>query len=317
MNLRVLCTGGAGFVGSHLVDRLCDEGHSVTVLDDFSSGSRKNLNIAAELIVGDVSVQKTWRNLEEHDFIFGLACFPRSASLQNPYRDLQVNYLATIHALEYAKPKRTPIVFASNTGIVSHPRKLPIDEKYPDMPSTPYDLHKLGSEHLLRIYSEQFNVPTLVLRFASVYGPRQSCHEEINWHPIIPHFLKLIKAHEPPTIDGDGEQTRDFIYISDIVDGLISGMNALLKGRAPSSKVILGTNTETSINDLWKEMATITKSKLHPKHGPPRPADIRRMRYDSRLAQRELGWKAKVDLKEGLQLTVTSRGAQRPTNIRN
>jgi len=305
--LRVLCTGGAGFVGSHLVDQLCDEGHSVTVLDDFSSGSRKNVNKAAELIVGDVSVQKTWRSLKEHDFIFGLACFPRSASLQNPYRDLQVNYLATLHALEYAKPRRIPIVFASNTGIVSHPRKLPIDETYPDMPSTPYDLHKLSSENLLRIYTEQFNVPTLVLRFASIYGPRQSCHEEINWHPIIPHFLKLIKRREPPTIDGDGEQTRDFIYISDIVDGLISGMNALLNGTAPLSKVILGTNTETSINGLWKEMASITKSKLHPKHGPPRPADIRRMRYDSQLAQRELGWKAKISLKMGLRRTIIEK----------
>jgi UDP-glucose 4-epimerase len=302
--MYVLCTGGAGFVGSHLVDRLCYEGHTVTVLDDLSSGSKKNLNRDANLIVADVSNQKTWENLGPHDFVFALACYPRSTSLQNPYQDLQVNYLATLHALEYAKPNRTPIVYASNTGIVSNPTTLPVNEKFPDKPTTPYDLHKLSSEHLFRIYREQFDVPTLVFRFASVYGPRQVCHENINWHPIIPHFLKLIRRNEPPTIDGDGEQTRDFVYVSDIVNGLILGMKGLRNGRIFNSKIILGTNKETTVNELWEQIALITRSKLAPKHGLPRPADIQRMRYDTRLAQKELGWKAKIGLMNGLRRTI-------------
>jgi len=300
-----IVTGGAGFIGSHLVEELFRLGRTVTVVDDFSNGYLSNLESVASKITTirhDISTSSV--NMfepSEVDEIYCLACYPRQISFANPRRDCEVNLIGTLNALELAKAKGAKLVFASNTGIVSNPETLPVDETFPPSPSTPYDIHKLASEHLLRVYSKVHNVKTVALRFASVYGPRQRVNEKLGWRPVIPEFSTKLLRRIPPTIDGDGRQTRDFIFVKDIVKGVIAAM----KSKSSDGDVfILGTNIETSILKLYRMISDLTGADVQPKHSPKKPEDIARMKYDYSKAHNSFGWAPHTRLSEGLKLTI-------------
>lgn len=300
-----IVTGGAGFIGSHLVEELVKRGREVTVLDDFSNGTRANLTtVVSRTRVIEHDVSKPYAELFKDsnvDEIYSLACYPRQISFLNPRRDCEVNLIATINALDLARATGAKVAFASNTGIVSNPKTLPVDENFPPNPLTPYDVHKLASEHLLRVYSKVYGVRDVVLRFASVYGPRQRVNERLGWRPVIPEFSTKLLQGKSPMIDGDGSQTRDFIFVNDIVNGLVKAMES---NSDDGELFILGTNIETSILELYRMISGILKAETRPNHGPRKPEEISRMRYDYSKARNVFGWSPITSLTDGLGSTV-------------
>lgn len=304
-NKHAIVTGGAGFIGSHLVEDLVELGRTVTVLDDFTNGYTSNLeSVASKIALIRHDVSKSFLELfrdSEVEEIYCLACYPRQISFENPHRDCEVNLIGTLNALELAKVKKAKVLFASNTGIVSNPERLPVDETFPPNPLTPYDTHKLASEYLLKIYAKVFNVRTVALRFASVYGPRQRVNYELGWRPVIPEFCSKLLRGTAPTIDGDGSQTRDFIFVKDIVDGVILAMES---NSDEGDVFILGTNTETSILTLYRIINDLIGVNIRPKHGPKKPEEIARMKYDYSKAHKAFRWTPHIQLSEGLKQTI-------------
>jgi UDP-glucose 4-epimerase len=303
-----LVAGGAGFIGSHLVEALVKQGKQVIVLDDFSNGRIGNLEAVESKITvirQDISQDyKSRPDITAPEEIYSLACFPRQISLANPRRDCEVNLIGTVNALELARKTGAKVLFTSNTGIVSSPTKLPVDETFPPNPLTPYDTNKLASEHLLRIYSQIYGLRTVTVRFASIYGPRQRVNEKVGWKPVIPELATKLLKSEPPTIDGDGSQTRDFLYVKDAVDGVIRAMESSRPEANHGETFILGTNTETSIKELYSTISSLVGRNIKPKSGPRKPEEISRMRYDYSKAQSVFSFKPKTPLSEGLKETV-------------
>jgi UDP-glucose 4-epimerase len=303
--MQSVVSGGAGFIGSHLVEELVKRGRRVTVVDDFSNGSRENLaSVASEIKIIERDISKQYNDLferEKIDEIYTLACYPRQISLANPRRDCEVNLIGTMNTLEVARATGAKVAFASNTGIVSNPQTIPIDETFPPNPLTPYDIHKLASEHLLRVYHKVHGVRSVALRFASVYGPRQRVNETLGWRPVIPEFCTKLLRDTSPTIDGDGSQTRDFIFVKDIVAGVIAAMES---NRDDGNMFILGTDNETSISSIYQMISEILNVEVKPKHGPRKPEEIARMRYDYSKARNAFGWNPRVSLSEGLKETL-------------
>jgi len=305
--MHAVVTGGAGFIGSHLVEELVRLGRQVTVVDDLSNGDRNNLgSISAKITVIERDISRPYADLFGNmkiDELYSLACYPRQISFQNPRRDCEVNLIGTIHGLELAKEEGAKMVYASNTGIVSNPKTIPVDETFAPNPLTPYDTHKLASEYMLRVYSKTHNVRSVILRFASVYGPRQRVNETLGWRPVIPEFCTKLLSGVPPTIDGDGSQTRDFIFVKDIVKGVIAAMES---NSNEGDMFILGTDNETSILSLYQMISKILNVEVNPRHGPRKPEEIARMRYDYSKARDAFGWSPQVSLSQGLKATVES-----------
>ncbi|MEM2130106.1 MAG: GDP-mannose 4,6-dehydratase [Candidatus Bathyarchaeia archaeon] len=292
---KILVTGGAGFVGSHLVEELVMLGHSVTIVDDLSNGNLQNISSVKDkihFVHGDVS--KPLLVQGDYDAIFHFACFPRSQSFVNPQRDIEVNVIGMVNVLELARKNSAKVIFSSNSGIYDT-SKIPINESTPDSPKTPYDLDKLQAENYLRLYNKTYGVKYVIFRFATVYGPRQKVSQE--WKPIVMEFITKLKNREPPTIYWDGEQTRDFIYVKDVVKALTLALDCK---KAENETMILGSGKETSINELYCIVSRLMNVSIEPKRGPMQLGDIRRMLYDCRKAQGILGWRPEVTLEQGI-----------------
>ncbi len=305
--MKILVIGGAGFIASHLVEGLVAIGHKVDVMDDLSNGSLDNLrNVESQItfLKADVSLPQKTGFYRGYDAIYFLACFPRSQSFENPYRDLEVNYGGMVRILHDLKTggDKPHIFFASNSGIydtLMMKEGHSIDETYPDKPTTPYDLNKLTTEKIIQMYHHYFKIPYTLFRFATVYGPRQKLSEE--WHPVVMEFCNKLLQGTPPTIDGTGDQTRDFIEVGDLVSALIA---ALTTERAIGETFLLSTNRETSINELYNTIEKAIGASSPPLRGPGLLGDIMRMRYDSSKAHDLLGWKAVTPLAEGVAAVI-------------
>ncbi len=301
-NLQILVTGGAGFIGSHLTEELLRRGARVVVLDDFSNGRMENLEqIKDKVTIIKYDISSPFPDLKEilknytFDGIFHLACHPRSLSLQNPFRDLNVNALGILNILEIAKLNNSKVAFTSNSGIYGDPKYLPIDEKHPDNPSTPYDANKLVSEYYMKIYNRIFNIPIAICRLATVYGEKQMTKP--GWKPVIPEFAKNILEGKESVIYWDGEQTRDLIYVKDVVQGLIKAFLAETKDEV----FILGTGVETSINDIYKIICEALNKWIKPKKAEKIAGDIKRMRYSSKKAEEWFKFKPEHNLEQGIK----------------
>lgn len=296
-----LITGGAGFIGSHLAEKLLSEKGNVVILDDFSNGSMDNLEEIkkeVKIIKIDVSspLQKIKRALAGHNFdgIFHLACFPRSLSLKDPFRDMEVNAKGTINILEIAKDKKSKVIFTSNSGIYGDPEYLPIDEKHPNKPSTPYDANKLVSEYYMKIYNQIFNVPIAICRLAAVYGERQRVKP--GWKPLIPEFVNKVSKGKSPVICWDGNQTRDFIYVKDVVSGLIRAFLGKTK-----DEIILGTGIETSVREAYDLVCKYLMKDIKPGKSDKTPGDIRRMQLSYNKAKKVIGFKPEYKIEQGIK----------------
>ena len=297
MTQNICVLGGAGFIGSHLVEMLVSEGNNVTVLDDLSNSTLDNLSYVKHnihFIKRDVSTPNYANRLGTFDVIYYLPCWPRSLSFSNPIRDIEVNLIGMVNTIRHAEKNDTKIIFSSNSGIYDT-SKIPINEDTKDNPKTPYDLNKLTSEKYLRLY----DIPHVIFRFATVYGPRQKTSDR--WKPVIIEFIDKLSRGIPPTIFWDGKQTRAFIYVDDLVEALL---NAKDNQKAVGETMILGSGAETSINQVYEAICNELDVKIEANHGPKAEGDIRRMCYDCGKAERILGWKAQTSLNDGIKRII-------------
>lgn len=302
---NVLITGGAGFVGSHLVESLLSQDKKVTVVDDFSNGSSENLESIKDkiqIIKFDIS-NSDWGIINDYnpDTIFHLATHPRSFSLQDPKRNLEVNVLGTLNVLEFAKRKKAKVIYTSNSGICGDPQYFPVTEEHPVDCKTPYDANKLVGEYYAKIYYKIHGVYSVIFRLATVYGERQRVNEKLGWRPLIANLVATLENNKTPLIQWDGEQTRDLIYVKDVVDCLLLGANSENQG---GQMFLLSTNTETSINKALEVVSKVTGHDVKPKYEEKNPGDLRRMVLSYEKATKAFGYRPKVTLEEGVRKYV-------------
>lgn len=292
-------------MGSHLVDRLIKDGHEVTVLDNLSNGQLDNLKSMKNDITSYISnveqLQSTFIN-NRFDGIFHLATAPRSSSLKDPMRDIETNCKGMIAVLELAKEHNAKVVFTSNSGIYgSAGGTNSINENSVNNPTTPYDADKLVSEYYCKIYYNIYGVRSAIVRFATVYGERQQVNEKLNWRPLVATFVKNVLNNEEVIINGDGEQTRDLIYVEDAVQGVIKAMNSNVDD---ADIFLISTNTETSIKQVLHHIQDITGLKVRVKYTEPLKGDIKRMRYDNSKAKNKFGFEPKFSVYDGIKKLV-------------
>jgi UDP-glucose 4-epimerase len=292
--VRAVVTGGAGFIGSHLVDALLARGDEVTVVDSFTTGSRENLRDEATLIERDVREDLT------DAFTGAEVCFHLAAqadvgtSVERPQYDAEVNVLGTLRVLEAARAARTDIVFSSTGGAIYGECERPAREDDPPIPLSPYGTSKLAGEQYLATWNRLYGAGHVALRFANVYGRRQLPKLEGG---VVAIFMNRIAAGEPVTIFGDGEQTRDFVYVQDVVA-------AMLAAAGHGGGVFnVGTGVETSVNELYDTLRTITGTDTEAEYASARLGDLLRSSVDVTLAGRELGWRPERTLAAGLAET--------------
>lgn len=287
-------------MGSHLVDALVERRHDVTVVDDLSNGTLDNLSGAIDrirFVQRDITVSPaTWfpDPAPEFDVIYNLACWPRSRSFTNPKRDVEVNVIGMVHAIQLALASDARVIFSSNSGIYDT-SSIPISEATGDDPKTPYDLDKLTAEEFLKIYGRSFDLDYVIFRFATVYGPRQRTTDE--WKPVVVEFVEKLRNGLAPTIYWDGDQTRDLIFVKDLVAALVLAMD---NDAARHETMILGTGVETSMNALYASVSEQLGVSVEPQRKPMVLGDIARMRYDCAKAEAILGWRATTPLDAGV-----------------
>ncbi len=307
--MRTLVTGGAGFIGSHLVDALAERGDEVVVLDDLSSGKRSNLEAAtaagAILLEGDITDPEAVSRAvagSRPEQIFHLAAqIDVRRSMADPVFDLSVNVAGTINLLEAAAGAGTSrFVFASTGGAIygeGMDRELPLAEEADRRPDAPYGQSKLAAEGYLDLYGRQRGISTVALRLGNVYGPRQDPHGEAG---VVAIFCGALLAGRPPTVFGSGLQTRDYIFVGDVVRALL----AASEKRDLTGAYNVGTGQEASVLDVGNAIADALGMKFEPKMAPHRPGEVQRIAIDSALAGQEMGWRPETPLKDGLANTA-------------
>jgi UDP-glucose 4-epimerase len=300
----VLVTGGAGFIGSHLVDALLARGHAVRVLDDLSTGRRANLDPRCELIEGDVADPAAVA--AAFDGVSGCFHLAAIASVARSNEDWvgthRTNATGTVAVLDAARRVGgVPVVYASSAAVYGDQGEGPIAETAPLRPRTAYGADKLASELHARVAFEVHRVPTLGFRFFNVYGPRQDPASP--YSGVISLFAGRIAEGRPLTIHGDGGQTRDFVFVADVVEHLLRGMASL--GTAPGASVLnVCTGRATAIRDLAALLGRITGRPVHTESGPARAGDIRASLGDPGQARAMLGCPAGTELEAGLATTL-------------
>jgi UDP-glucose 4-epimerase len=294
--LRAIVTGGAGFIGSHVVEELLTRGEDVLVLDDFSSGKRENLPEGARLEVVDVRGP-----LDEH-FAGADVCFHLAAqvdvrvSVERPAHDAQVNVLGTISVLEAALGNGTQVVLASTGGAIYGECERPAPEDSARRPLAPYGVSKLAAEEYLAAYNRLHGTRHVSLRYGNVYGPRQDPHGEAG---VVAIFLGRLAEGEQARIFGDGRQTRDYVYAGDVARATLAAVDH-------DGVFNVGTGIETSVLELYELCRRVVGSDLEAEAAPARLGELQRSVLDVTLAERELGWRPEVGLEEGLRLTWES-----------
>ena len=306
-NACYLVTGGAGFIGSHLVEHLLAGGARVRVLDDFSTGRRENLHPFRdrfELVEGDITDFGTCRAAAEGvQTVFHQAALPSvPRSVRDPARSHDVNATGTLNVLLAAREAGVKrVVYASSSSAYGDTPTLPKREDQTPNPRSPYAVAKLTGEHYCRAFPGVFDLETVALRYFNVFGPRQDPTSA--YAAVIPLFAAAALEGRPPTVDGDGEQTRDFTFIDNVV------LANLLSASAPAENVSgevfnVGCGDRISINALWREIRAAVGMEVDTVHGPPRPGDVRDSLADITRLRERTGFEVRVGLKEGIRKTV-------------
>ncbi len=298
--MKALVTGGAGFIGSHLVDRLIAEGHEVIVVDDLSCGSKEYLNKSAEFNRISITDRKAIRKIIEKErpaTVFHLAAQKDlRRSVDDPVSDAETNIIGTLNLLEpIAEIGGVRVVFPSSAAVYPIQTELPIREDSQIAPESPYGISKRSAEMYLAYYSNLYPVSCVALRLANVYGPRQ-CSEGAS---VISLYARALLSGRPVTINGSGEQTRDFIFVDDVVDAMIRMMRVEWCG-----EINISTGIETSINAVYGELQKIIGGAPGAERANAKDGEIFRSVLDSSLAAHTLGWRATTTLEIGLAKTV-------------
>ena len=301
--MRILVTGGAGFIGSHVVDAYIAAGHQVAVLDNFSTGRESNVNPDAEVYRVDVrekpEVEKAIASFRPEVVNHHAAQSEVPKSVADPTFDAKVNIVGGINILKACADHGVRKVIFSSTGgaLYGEPDIVPADEDHPVRPLSPYGTSKLSFEHYLATFQRTFGLTYTVLRYANIYGARQDFHAEEG--RVIAIFASRMLERKPVTIDWDGEQSRDMLHVGDVAT---ANLAALERGSGGTFHV--STGVAVTINDLFRKLALITGYDLEPRHGPGRKGDVYRIALDNSRALHGLGWEPRVSLEEGLSRTV-------------
>ena len=308
--MKILVTGGAGFIGSNLVDGLLAAGHEVVVVDNLSSGKRENLNPEArfyELDICDPGLDEVFAR-ERLDLVdHHAAQIDVRHSVADPQVDARTNILGLLNILENCRRYGVRgVVFASSGGVVyGEPSRLPATETFPKGPLSPYGVSKLASEFYLCYYAQVMGIPYVTLRYGNVYGPRQDPHGEAG---VVAIFGEKLLRGETPVIYGDGEQLRDYVFVGDVVRANLLAMERLAGGAcgaAPGGCAIndfafnIGTGQGASVNELFAILKEITGFQGEATYGPERTGELRRVYLDASRARQELGWAPQVTLGRG------------------
>ncbi len=301
----ILVTGGAGFIGSHIVDRLILEGFDVVVVDDLSTGNKRNLNPKAEFYAGDICSKSDLEVIfSEHNIkriIHEAAQVSVVSSVRDPFFDAHTNVLGTVNLLECAREYEVEkLVFASSGGAVyGEPKSLPLKEDHCIAPLCPYGLTKYVAEEYLKLYNRLYGLDYTVLRYSNVYGPRQDPFGEAG---VISIFIDRLLGDIQPTIFGDGDQTRDFVYVGDVAE---ANLLAVQKKNMPENIFNIATGVQTSVNALFDLLKTATGASTDPVFEEPRKGEVRFCALDIEKAKSVLGWTPKADIEKGLMETVS------------
>ena len=294
--MRAVVTGGAGFIGSTLVDALLTRGDDVHVVDDLSSGRREQVADGASVHVRDVAEPLSDLFAEARpDVVFHLAAqIDVRASVSDPAGDARTNVIGTLSVLEAARAHGAQVVFTSTGGAIYGECESPAPEDAPRLPLSPYGTSKLAAEEYLATWNRLYGTRHVSLRLGNVYGPRQDPHGEAG---VVAIFLSRIRDGTPATIFGDGRQTRDYVAAADVVRGLVAAVGA------DGGVFNLGTGTETSVVELWRACRGATGVDAEASHAKARLGEVQRSSLDPSRAERELGWRAEIGLAEGLRRT--------------
>jgi UDP-glucose 4-epimerase len=294
--VAVLVTGGAGFIGSHVAEGLAAHGEDVVVLDDLSSGKRENLPDEIELVEGDVREPLTELFARVHPTV----CFHLAAqidvrvSVARPDHDAAVNILGTVNVLEAARENGTKVVFSSTGGAIYGECDGPAPEDAPRRPISPYGTAKLAAEEYLATYNRLYGTGHVSLRYGNVYGPRQDPHGEAG---VVSIFFDTLREGETPKVFGDGLQTRDYVFVGDVVRATLAA------AEREGGVYNVGTGRETSVVELLELCQRIAGTSLEPEMAPARPGEVQRSILDPGRAVDELGWRPERSLEDGLRET--------------
>ena len=300
--MRALVTGGAGFIGSHVVDRLLAAGHAIDVVDNLSTGRRELAHPAARLHAVDIRSPRLRAVFAETrpDAVVHLAAqMDVRRSVADPLFDASVNVLGTLNVLECCRRAAVArLVFASSGGaIYGDCETVPTPESQPTRPASPYGVAKLAAERYIAAWAALTGSTAVALRYANVYGPRQNPLGEAG---VVAIFSSRLVAGGPCLINGDGEQTRDYVYVEDVADATLLALGV----PQTTDAINIGTGVESSVNDLYRRLAAVAGATPAARHGPGKPGEQRRSALDAGLAKRLLGWAPATPLDLGLRKTL-------------
>ena len=308
MGVKVLVTGGAGFIGSHLVDRLVQEGNQVIVMDNLSTGKRQQVNKKATFYKMDIRnerIERVFRNERPLILVHLAAQMNVRYSTENPSFDADVNILGTLNLLEHAvKNGVRKVSFASSGGAIYGEQEVfPAPESHRTDPLSPYGISKLAGEKYLAYYEKEMGLRSVSLRFANVYGPRQEPEGEAG---VVAIFSKLMLDGGQPIVNGTGKQTRDFIYVDDVVESIMTTLSEDIQGAYN-----VGTGQESTVNECYAIIKTLTNSSCKELFGAAKKGEQFRSVLDIRKLQEQFGWEPQISLSEGLKSTVEFFRSQR------
>lgn len=301
--MKILVTGGAGFIGSHVVDAYVTAGHEVAVLDNLSTGRDANVNPSATLHRADVrhlaEVQAVIASFKPEIVNHHAAQSEVPKSVADPGYDAEVNVVGGLNVLKASFDGGVRKVIFSSTGgaLYGEPDIVPADEDHPVRPLSPYGTSKAAFEQYLATFDRTYGLRFTTLRYANIYGPRQDFFAEEG--RVVAIFASRMIEGKPVTIDGDGTQSRDMLHVGDVA---VANLAALERGDGGTYHI--STGVPVTINDLFRKLSLLTEYKLEPRYGPPRKGDVYRIALDNARAKDQLGWEPRIALDEGLRLTV-------------
>jgi UDP-glucose 4-epimerase len=301
--VRILVTGGAGFIGSNVVDAYVAAGHELAVLDNFSTGRQENINPAARVYRVDLrdqpEVLKAVAEFRPEIVNHHAAQSEVPKSVADPAYDAHVNVVGGLNVLKACVDHGVRKVIFSSTGgaLYGEPDVVPAGEDHPVRPLSPYGTSKFAFEQYLRTFERTFGLPFTVLRYANIYGARQDFASEEG--RVVAIFASRMLEARPVTIDGDGEQSRDMLHVGDVATANLAALD-----RGDGGTFHVSTGIAVTVNDLFRKLALLTDYRQEPRFGPPRKGDVYRIALDNSRAKEQLGWEPQVSLEEGLSLTV-------------
>ncbi len=300
--MRIVITGGAGFIGSHVADAYCAAGHDVLVIDslwEHGGGRRANLPENVSLVhmdIRDEAIGRVFADFAPEVVSHHAAQHSVAISTRDPVYDAQINVIGLLNVLEFAQKSGVrKVIFASSGATFGTPDKLPITDDTPQHPTSPYGITKMVAEDYLRFYKASRDLDFTALRYGNVYGPRQDPNGEAG---VISIFIGRFLAREPVRIDWDGEQTRDYVFVQDV-----ARVNLAALDRGSGGCYVIGTGVRTSVNQIYHQLVELTGFQAPVERGPQRPGDARDAQFDATRARRDLEWTPAIALPDGIRAT--------------